>query len=196
MGSSTPVLQYSSTPALQYSKTRKRNSGPPRTSGNQRAPEGTGAHWGAGPDPLPNAHPVRIRSVAGLNPHTLSPTKTPHAPRSTDTHSHPHAHTQTHIQQQQMNQRISKPHGAACVEIHTVRNTQHGRGPVNRHARTLTRAHADTHSHKPNETGNVGGHWPAPPMHMHNRYRLHKRRAFHGGVATAGSRERTGPRRH
>ncbi len=46
------------------------------TSADQSGTEGTDAHWGAGPDPLPNAHPVRIRSVAGLNPHALSPTTT------------------------------------------------------------------------------------------------------------------------
>ncbi len=67
MGSSTPVLQYSSTPALQYSKTRKHNSGPPRTSGNQRAPEGAGAHWDAGPD-IPQRAPGSYMFCCGAEP--------------------------------------------------------------------------------------------------------------------------------
>ncbi len=69
--SGAPCAPYSRTPVVQYSRTRTRNSGPTRNGGDQRTP---GGDWGAGPHPLPNAHPVRIRSVGGMNPHALSPT--------------------------------------------------------------------------------------------------------------------------
>ena len=72
----------------------------------------------------------------------------------------------------------------------------------NAHARahtlaTLTFTHSHSHAHStPHEL--KPRWWPTIQCEFPKAtgFRLHKRRAFHGGVATAGSRERTGPRRH